>query len=282
MAAFQLALAIRIISFGFDESTKWGLSIMSTNVQIETAEGHIIDVVPRGAALCSGGTAEEVGAHIEKDIFSHARELLKLWKAKHEDLYGPDSWAECGGPSPEAIGLHRLAENTVIMSDTCNGARAAKRLLATMVMAAAKCKKGEAEWDAMEAEERAQYAVHLGDCAQHLRNILVNAMVSGATEHLKAELGDSLSEFSAFDRMSVDVMDLVRAAYKEMHPGGEYAKGKGRECLAWRQKHHAAALWYAEIMAGPRRGWDRISARLRSSRRGWDRISARLRLSRRG
>ena len=37
MAAYQIALCRRIISFGFDESTKYGLGVLSTNVQIECA-----------------------------------------------------------------------------------------------------------------------------------------------------------------------------------------------------------------------------------------------------
>ena len=31
-------------------------------------------------------------------------------------------------------------------------------------------------------------------------------------------------------------MDLIRSAYKELHPGGAYAKGKGRENKAWVEK----------------------------------------------
>ena len=35
IASFRIALSRRIISFGFDESTKYGLSILSTNMQLE-------------------------------------------------------------------------------------------------------------------------------------------------------------------------------------------------------------------------------------------------------
>ncbi len=54
-------------------------------------------------------------------------------------------------------------------------------------------------------------------------------------------LGDSLDNFSSFDRMSVDPMDSIRAACKELHPDGEYAKGKGRESEATRMRHSAYA-----------------------------------------
>ena len=44
-------------------------------------------------------------------------------------------------------------------------------------------------------------------------------------------------------RMSVDVIDGIRGAYKELHPGGVYAKGKGPEAKAYREKEEASDLW---------------------------------------
>jgi hypothetical protein len=57
-------------------------------------------------------------------------------------------------------------------------------------------------------------------------------------DSLKEQLQDDLAEFSAFERMSVDVGDLIRAASKELHAGQAYAKGKGREGEAWRKSEH--------------------------------------------
>ena len=58
MAAFRFGKARRIISFGFDESTKFGKGILSTNTQLELVDGTRVDVVLRGASLTSGGTSE--------------------------------------------------------------------------------------------------------------------------------------------------------------------------------------------------------------------------------
>ena len=131
IAAFRVALCKRIISFGWDESTKFGLGLLSSNTQIEPhdAPGTMIDVVMRGATLTAGGTAEAVSWAIEKKIFSHARELLVGWKAAHESAHGDGSWAAAGAPEPDSIGLHRLSEQALLMSDTCNVARACKRLV---------------------------------------------------------------------------------------------------------------------------------------------------------
>ena len=144
-----------------------------------------------------------------------------------------------GGPDPEALGLHRLTEHTTIISDTCNAARAAKRLLAEMAMEAAKEKMGADAWDALSEDERSkQVAIYLGDCSGHLRNIIINAMVLAGSSYLSSELSDSLGEFSSFDRVSVDGIDWIRSAYKQFHGGGEYAKGKGREFVAWLKENH--------------------------------------------
>ena len=149
MAAFRFAKAKRIISFGFDESTKFGLGCLSTNAQIEQLDGSVIDVVLRGATLTAGGTAEKVAASIETKLFVHGRSQLASWKAVHEGLFGEGSWAAAEAADAESIGLHRLSEHTLLMSDTCNGARATKRLLAAMAELAGQKQIGAEAWAAM-------------------------------------------------------------------------------------------------------------------------------------
>jgi hypothetical protein len=154
---------------------------------------------------CSILYPQAVAKSIEKNILSHGRQLLVEWKARHEAQFGVGSWAADGGPDAETVGLHRLAEETLLMSDTCNGARKCKRLLKEAAEAASKAKIGEVAWEAMtEAERAKQCKSYFGDCQSHLRNILINAMSLKATEVLQDELADDLAAFSAFDRMSVD------------------------------------------------------------------------------
>ena len=140
IAAFMVALSKRIVSFGWDESTKFGLGLLSSNTQIEPhdAPGTMVDVIMRGSTLTAGGTADAISWAIDRKIFSHARKLLEGWKAEHEKKYEVGSWAAAGGPDPESIGIHRLSEETLLMSDTCNAARACKRLVAEAATAARK------------------------------------------------------------------------------------------------------------------------------------------------
>ena len=225
IAAFRVAKARRIVCFGFDESTKWGLGIMSTSTQIEPhdAPGTTVDVVQRGATLTAGGTAVEISSSIEKKIFQHGRGLLQGWRDRHEQIWGACSWQADGGPDPSQVGIHRLAaEHALLMSDTCNAARAGKRMLASLAEVAAQERIGQSAWGALnDAERELKCKVYLGDCHGHLRNIVIKAMTTAATDHLKEHLEDSLAEFSSFDRMSVDVMDIIRALFKEIHPSGE-------------------------------------------------------------
>jgi hypothetical protein len=285
MAAFQVADSVQVKSFGFDETTKYHDSVLSSNTQILRRDGKVVDVVLRGAFLIPGGTAKEVAEAVDQKLMRHGRRLLQQWKDEHEALHGLGSWERDGGASPEGIGMHRLSEHTLLMSDTCNAARCAKRLLGTMAIDAAVERIGKDRWEAMgEVERGEKCANYQGDCYQHLRNILIGALSDGATNHLKDELADSLEDFSSFDRMSTDAMDLIRAIYKELHKvcsstvqystvqystvqystvqystvllpyhptqGGEYALGKGREFHAWLCKHHPSAVWMPLERAG--------------------------------
>ena len=98
---------------------------------MQYADGSIEDICLRGlSVLPEGGTSAAVLKHIESRIFSHSRRLLTEWKAEYERENSQGSWAAAGYPSPDNIGLHRLAEDTVLSTDTCNGARCTRRLLA--------------------------------------------------------------------------------------------------------------------------------------------------------
>ena len=168
IAAFRVALCKRIVSFGWDESTKYGLGLLSSSTQIELNDGNVADVIMRGATLTAGGTAEAIAWSIERKIFLHARELLVGWKAQHEETYGEGSWAVAGGPDPEAIGLHRLSEQTLLMSDTCNAARSCKRLLQEAAMKSGRDSMGEEAWEALTPSARATWVSAISTCATSL------------------------------------------------------------------------------------------------------------------
>lgn len=207
ISAFRIATAKRVVSFGFDETTKMGDGLASVNLQIETAEGEICDEVLRAAFLIPGGCADQVARAMELKVFARARRLLEGWQKVHEARFGV--WP---GPKPSQLGYHRLVQS-LIMSDTCNAARAAKRMIIDMAAGAAEERAKEAgTWEAMDdAERKMTTTCYVGDCMQHIRNILIDAMAAAAATLLKDELKDSLEAFSAYERMSTDPMQLIRA-----------------------------------------------------------------------
>jgi hypothetical protein len=143
MAAFKFAKCKRVLCFGWDESTKFGDAVFSCNFQVEHFDGTREDLCLRGLSIMpEGGTSKAVLKHIETRILAYSRATLAKWVEVHEKQHGLGSWAAAGGPSPENIGLHRLCEDTVLMTDTCNGARCTKRLLTETVHRAGNCREG--------------------------------------------------------------------------------------------------------------------------------------------
>ena len=53
-----------------------------------------------------------------------------------------------------------------------------------------------------EQERSRKYTLFRGDCWQHLRNIIIDAMAQTGNDYIKTGLSDDLAEFSAFERRS--------------------------------------------------------------------------------
>eukprot|EP00966_Prymnesium_polylepis_P027037 625306-Prymnesium_polylepis.1 len=67
-------------------------------------------------------------------------------------------------------------------------------------------------WDQMSPQQQQEATeAYVGDCMQHIRNIILDPMAAAAESMLKGELEESLEGFSAFERMSTDAMHLIRA-----------------------------------------------------------------------
>eukprot|EP00965_Chrysotila_dentata_P031831 1061487-Pleurochrysis_carterae.AAC.1 len=127
LAARQVADLRRIISFGFDETSKYQVGMLSTNIQGEMADGRTADKVMRGAFVIAGGAVKHV---VNAEQFNDVKT-------------SGDGAGEEGGPQPRALAMYRL-DRSLLMSDTCNAARATKRQLAAVVKAAVQAEIGEA------------------------------------------------------------------------------------------------------------------------------------------
>ena len=144
-----------------------------------------------------------------------AQEVLRFSGGSTEaDVWPPPGAAEWKGKSSKPASLYARMEKAYKsvwgfweLESICLAIRALR---------------GAGQCDDLEPHHLYSHKVktHLGDCNGHLRNIIIKAMVAAATEHLQAELEDDLAEFSSFDRVTVDVGDLIYRVYKELHPSG--------------------------------------------------------------
>eukprot|EP00966_Prymnesium_polylepis_P234411 5422510-Prymnesium_polylepis.2 len=147
------------------------------------------------------------------------------------------------GPDPERCSLYRLAGGGAIGSDTCNAARKAKRLLRDLVQKQAeahfRAEMGDEAWEALsESEREKQLRVHLFDCQQHMRNIILNHMSEKQAKHVEAELAADLQAFSAHERVTTNFGDLLRGVYNNFHAGGRYYKGHSADFESWMLEHY--------------------------------------------
>ena len=89
-----------------------------------------------------------------------------------------------------------------------------------------------------EEEREKATRTHQQDCWQHLRNIFLAEMSKAQAAYMKDELKAELETFNAWERMSTEYSQLLRASYKEFHLGCRYYKGKGKPYDLWLRETH--------------------------------------------
>lgn len=209
----EVAAAYRIRLLGFDESCKYGNAAITSNVVVEPTPGEELKVVVlRGVYISAGGTAVAISKAINEKCFGRLRDLQRRWRQRFEKDNPGATWT---GPEPERLSLARLGGGGAIISDTCNTAHATQELLESMIADEVQQSIGAAAWAAMsDAQRRHATRVHKLDCWQHMRNIFLNAMSAAQAAHVAEELKPWLDAFGAWDRMTTDFCQLLRAAYK--------------------------------------------------------------------
>ena len=71
------------------------------------------------------------------------------------------------------------------------------------------------------------------DCWHHLRNVWFGAVIDGLGQRLKAWMAEDLEEIHYSLRITLDVMDLLRAIEKYFGGNTNYEKGKGALLMNW-------------------------------------------------
>ena len=256
MAARRVAAAHRVRQLGFDETTKFQDPSMVTSVLVEPTPGAALQVIILRAAYCTGGgTAELCASGIESKCFARLRQHLTGWRDTCRRLHPDHAWT---GPDPELCGLQRLGGGGAFISDTCSCARKTTGLLITEVARQVKAKYDPAAWAALsEAEQATAITAHATHCWHHIRNIVLKTQSTAQSAHVKEALKEELETFAAYERMTTDFDAVLRADYKELHHGGRYHKGKGKEFAeAMRDAHPKAFMMLFERAEGGRQDLD--------------------------
>lgn len=142
-------------------------------------------------------------------------------------------------PVPALCSLNRLGDGGALISDTCSTARKSRVLLGQLIAKQVEERLGKDAWDAMsEADRVTATRTHQVDCWQHLRNIFLAEMSSAQAKHVAEKLKPELETFNAWERVSTEFSQLLRAAFKEFHHLCRYYKGNGRSFNVWlREKY---------------------------------------------
>jgi len=114
-------------------------------------------------------------------------------------------------PTPDGIDIKKLGKNGLIMTDSCNAAQKARRLL-----------KYEIGGD-----------VHDLDCFHHLRNVWIKGMEKSVSASLRSLLSDSLEKVPFELRVSCVYSAIARAWDKFFSLCANYPKGQGEHFAAW-------------------------------------------------
>ena len=114
-------------------------------------------------------------------------------------------------PSPDGIDIKKLGQNGLIMTDSCNAAQKARRLLQYEIGG----------------------SVSELDCHHHLRNVWIKGMEKSVSVFLRVVVSDSLEQIPPELRVTCIFSAIARAWDKFFSLCANYPKGQGEHFAAW-------------------------------------------------
>jgi len=234
-----------VVTVGADGTEKNQISLLTCNLQVETSDGSLEPVVLEGGFVTAGKTADAEAAQINPTVSQRGRAALAAWRKEHHGQFPGEDF----GVDPDDFGLHRGGGGASIQGDTCNQANLLKEKLQEEIKTA--CAAHDPDWHLYDEDEKAhKVRTHQADCWIHLRNIWFGAASKAIAVEVKEGLAADLDNFSYYERITTDIMQLIRAVYKEFHGGGGYAKGKGRKDYhVWLEANYPEAFYINESRA---------------------------------
>jgi hypothetical protein len=134
-------------------------------------------------------------------------------------------------PSPDGIDIKKLGQHGLVMTDSCNAAQKARRLL----------------------QHEIGGIVHEMDCHHHLRNVWIKGMEKSVSVFLRVIMSDSLEQIPAELRVTCIFSAIARAWDKFFSLCANYPKGQGEHFAAWlRVNKPGTALYHVVGAQGSR------------------------------
>ena len=220
MAAWKFADCKRVMTAGWDESTKERCLLLQLpgRAQGRQHRGHLLTRPLHHAG--GRNLAGSPGAHRGPHPRLLAQPPLELHGALREE-----AWGRQLGARRRALAREHRAASAV------RGHRAYDGHLQRRTMHEEDARRryhahhpgeevGAEAWEAMSVEERnRKYKLYRGDCWQHLRNIIIDAMAATGDAVVKEKLRDDLAEFSSFERIDPEGGCVIIGAFNQFHHG---------------------------------------------------------------
>ena len=237
LAAYRVARSRRVACQTSDGTEKFQISLLTANVQIQSDEGDDFEPVILDAAFITPGktAAAEVEA-VGQTIWLRGRKHLTAWRTLHGELFPGDD-LDTLFPDPNEFGVHRLGGGGVVLGDNCNQANACDRRVedasnpSRRVVFRFKQKmrasireaiaENDPNWSSYDDATKAEKSrTHEMDCWNHLRCVWFGGGSVAVAAEVKANLASDLENFSGYERVSTEPMNLIRGVYKEFHHEG--------------------------------------------------------------
>ena len=216
----RIAGADKILQHGCDETGIDGTGTYNQWAMIEDGDGVDIVIIEAGAVLVDG-TAEGCAQHVKTSFARGQRAVLQCLH-KCIELCGEEAAKEI---VPIKRGGVKLLKMCSTMNDTCPTARLVAEMLERLSNESGVEEHGAEVWAGMD-EHITHMLVNL--CANHSRNLPVDAFNRLFTAHVTEELGVDIKKCvdatGGQARLEKDGVALIRAVCKLAHSGyGQHA-----------------------------------------------------------